>query len=116
MQITAAEIEAAKSERGGWNKETLAKWGIAWPPKRGWRKRLIAASEQEPKLSPEEQEKLHEELAANRPSAGAMLEWMAARWDSQGPGHKLMERWIPNVTGSFYDAITAAMEKDPLPY
>jgi hypothetical protein len=45
---TAAEIEAAKSVRGGWNKETLAKWGIEWPPKRGWRKRLIASNIQEP--------------------------------------------------------------------
>lgn len=37
-----AEIEAGKSPAGAWTRETLAGWGIAWPPKRGWKKRLIA--------------------------------------------------------------------------
>jgi hypothetical protein len=42
---TAAEIEAAKTPRGGWTRATLAEWGVDWPPRRGWKKRLIARSE-----------------------------------------------------------------------
>lgn len=38
---SAAEIEAAKSPAGAWTRETLAKWGVSWPPRRGWKKRLI---------------------------------------------------------------------------
>ncbi len=41
MKITTAEIEQAKTERGGWTKETLAKWGVEWPPPKGWKKALI---------------------------------------------------------------------------
>jgi hypothetical protein len=41
---TAAEIEAAKTPRGGWTRATLAKWGVDWPPRRGWKRRLIAQS------------------------------------------------------------------------
>ena len=43
MKITVpspADIEAGRSERSGWTKATLAEWGIKWPPKRGWRRRL----------------------------------------------------------------------------
>lgn len=36
------EIEAARTPAGGWTKATLASWGIAWPPPKGWRKRLIS--------------------------------------------------------------------------
>jgi hypothetical protein len=41
---TAAEIEAAKTPRGGWTRKQLAQWGVAWPPRRGWKRRLIAQS------------------------------------------------------------------------
>lgn len=34
------EIEAAKSRGGAWTAATLARWGIAWPPKHGWRAEL----------------------------------------------------------------------------
>lgn len=34
------EIEAAQTPRGGWTKETLAEWGIAWPPPKGWKSQL----------------------------------------------------------------------------
>jgi hypothetical protein len=40
--MTAEEIDAAKTPRGGWTKATLAKWGVTWPPLKGWRKRLLA--------------------------------------------------------------------------
>jgi hypothetical protein len=34
------EIEDARTARGGWTKETLARWGVPWPPPRGWKKAL----------------------------------------------------------------------------
>lgn len=59
MQISLADIEAAKTERGGWTKSTLAAWGIAWPPPRGWKDALLAgekigiAPQIEPESSPD---------------------------------------------------------------
>ncbi len=41
MKITDAEIEAAKSPRGGFTRKTLAAWGVPWPPPKGWRRALI---------------------------------------------------------------------------
>ena len=41
MKITDSQIEAAKSPRGGFTRETLAAWGVPWPPPRGWRRALI---------------------------------------------------------------------------
>jgi hypothetical protein len=41
---TAAEIEAAKTPRGGWTREQLAQWGVPWPPPKGWKQRLLRAS------------------------------------------------------------------------
>lgn len=38
---TAAEIEAAKSPRGGWTRAQLAEWGVPWPPPKGWKQRLL---------------------------------------------------------------------------
>ncbi len=42
MKVTDAEIEAAKSPRGGFTRKTLAAWGVPWPPPKGWRRALIA--------------------------------------------------------------------------
>lgn len=42
MQVSLEDIEAAKTERGGWTKSTLAGWGIAWPPPQGWKAALVA--------------------------------------------------------------------------
>lgn len=39
-RLTHAEIEAARTEKGGWTKAQLAKWGLPWPPPRGWKDRL----------------------------------------------------------------------------
>jgi hypothetical protein len=37
-----AEVAAARTPQGGWARETLAKWGVSWPPPKGWRSRLVA--------------------------------------------------------------------------
>ena len=42
--VTKEEIEEAKSPKGGWTKKQLAKWGVPWPPPKGWRARLEGAN------------------------------------------------------------------------
>jgi len=41
IKLTAEEIDAAKTEKGAWDRATLAAWGIGWPPPKGWRQMLI---------------------------------------------------------------------------
>jgi len=36
------EIEAGRSEKGGFSKAQLAKWGVPWPPPKGWKETLLA--------------------------------------------------------------------------
>lgn len=43
--VTKAEIEAGKSAAGGWTRAQLAKWGVPWPPPKGWKKRLMRESQ-----------------------------------------------------------------------
>ncbi len=35
-------LDSLKSPGGGWTRETLESLGIEWPPRKGWKKRLIA--------------------------------------------------------------------------
>lgn len=56
--FTAEQIDALKSPRGGWTKEALAKLGVEWPPKRGWRKRLLA-NDSVPSNIPHDSSKFH---------------------------------------------------------
>lgn len=37
---TPAEIEAAKTPKGGWTKAQLQQWGVPWPPPKGWKHAL----------------------------------------------------------------------------
>lgn len=39
--ITNAEIEAAKTAKGGFNRKALREWGVPWPAPRGWRRCLL---------------------------------------------------------------------------
>ena len=36
------EVERLISERGGYSRETLKSFGVPWPPKKGWKKALVA--------------------------------------------------------------------------
>ena len=38
---TALEIQAARTPKGGFTRNQLAKWGVPWPPPTGWRKALL---------------------------------------------------------------------------
>lgn len=40
-RLTEADIAAARTPRGGWTRDTLAAWGIPWPPPEGWRRKLV---------------------------------------------------------------------------
>lgn len=48
--LTAPEIDAQRSERGGWTRATLAGWGVPWPPPKGWRKALLRGETPEYRL------------------------------------------------------------------
>lgn len=52
MKVTAEEIEAGKSEKGGWSKAQLEAWGIEWPPPKGWKEKLLAGEEFEKYVPP----------------------------------------------------------------
>lgn len=39
-KLTIEEIMAARTPRGGWTKAQLIAWGLEWPVKSGWAKRL----------------------------------------------------------------------------
>jgi hypothetical protein len=38
--VSLEEIEASRSERGGWSRLTLNRWGVPWPPPKGWKQVL----------------------------------------------------------------------------
>lgn len=42
MKVLRSEIEAHRTERGGFTRETLRLWGVPWPPPKGWKKALEA--------------------------------------------------------------------------
>jgi hypothetical protein len=43
MLPSPAEIRAARTARGGWTKATLKRWGVSWPPTKGWKAKLEQA-------------------------------------------------------------------------
>ena len=46
--MTEAEIMAEKTPRGGWKRSTLAKWGVKWPPPKGWKAELLKRNQPKP--------------------------------------------------------------------
>jgi hypothetical protein len=39
--MSAEDIDRQRSPRGGWSRDILRRWGVPWPPPKGWRARLI---------------------------------------------------------------------------
>jgi len=39
--VTLADIMGARTKRGGWTRKQLAKWGVPWPPPKGWKRALL---------------------------------------------------------------------------
>lgn len=52
MPFTSEYIDSLRSPSGGWTASALRLLGVPWPPKKGWRKRLLAESTTVPKLEP----------------------------------------------------------------
>lgn len=44
--VSDAEIDAARTPKGGWKAKQLAAWGVPWPPPTGWPKKLNSNYEQ----------------------------------------------------------------------
>lgn len=41
MILTKEKIEKLQTGNGGYDKKTLALFGLKWPPKKGWKKKVI---------------------------------------------------------------------------
>jgi hypothetical protein len=52
MKMTAEEIEAGRSEAGGYTKAQLAMWGVPWPPPKGWKEALLSGTPMERAMQP----------------------------------------------------------------
>lgn len=48
-RVTRKEVFAKRTPAGGWTKAQLAKWGVPWPPQKGWIERLTG---EKPPLPP----------------------------------------------------------------
>lgn len=44
--MTEEEIEKGRSAKGGFTRKQLAKWGVSWPPPKGWKKALMSGGVQ----------------------------------------------------------------------
>lgn len=44
--LTEADIEKGKSAKGGYTRKQLERWGVPWPPPKGWRRELIRKARQ----------------------------------------------------------------------
>lgn len=42
--MTREEIERHRTPNGGFTRQTLTQWGVAWPPPKGWMRALIRGS------------------------------------------------------------------------
>jgi hypothetical protein len=52
MKLTEEEIEAGRSQAGGYTKAQLARWGVPWPPPKGWKEALLAGTPMEREVQP----------------------------------------------------------------
>lgn len=64
--MTREEIEAGRSPKGGFTKEQLSKWGVPWPPPKGWVGTLLAGKTmQEAGLRAEEISPIRQHMSAH---------------------------------------------------
>lgn len=40
VTLTAEQIEAARTEKGGFTERQLAEWGVPWPPPKDWQEKI----------------------------------------------------------------------------
>jgi hypothetical protein len=64
--VTEDEMNAARTPAGGWTRETLAGWGVPWPPPKGWKAALLAGqSMQDAGLRSEEPSPIRPAMSAH---------------------------------------------------
>lgn len=51
VQRMEQAIEAGRSKKGGWKRTQFAKWGLPWPPQKGWKQELIERARAEARRS-----------------------------------------------------------------
>ena len=79
MKITEEELEAARSPRGGWTRETLAAYGVPWPPPKGWRKALTGGPARAPRGE-------KPPAPTYGPVSGTAIYTDGSCWPNPGPG------------------------------
>lgn len=79
MNVTIDFIDSGKTQRGRWTKASLAAIGVSWPPRKGWKDRVVGQS-------------ISDDQAAMF-LAGAINEWPAYR------GVELIERTAAQGSG-----------------
>jgi len=48
LKPSKEEIYAQRTVNGGWTRDSLAAWGVGWPPPKGWLKALLAEDDEGP--------------------------------------------------------------------
>lgn len=51
MILTHEILENSRSPRGGWNRKQLELLGVAWPPVKGWKRKLIGTDMDDAKFA-----------------------------------------------------------------
>jgi 5-methylcytosine-specific restriction endonuclease McrA len=81
-RITAAYVEKMISENGGYSKATLQKLGVPWPPKKGWKKRLISQCHAAAHAKPGTEPAKPKRAKTNRKTFYSSWEWKRARYEA----------------------------------
>jgi len=71
LKVSLEEIERERSKNGGYSKATLLKWGVDYPPKKGWLKALTNGTPQPKRMKKTKKRKQH----STRKSDGFYSSW-----------------------------------------
>lgn len=105
-KFTNAEIEAGKTDKGGFKRNQLAKWGVHWPPRHGWRRALLEGND--PNNSAASTPRTHSKApldAAEEATVREVLRDVVSSVISHGMGHILSE----------CDSYMAYVDRDSMP-
>jgi hypothetical protein len=83
------KIESARTKNGGWTKEILQSLGVAWPPKKGWKKELI-------------EKELREQIAQEIEKSGSDVAFL---WMATGGRTPEAIDWYINDVKSFANTV-----------
>jgi hypothetical protein len=86
MKITAEEIDAKKTPKGGWTSSQLAQWGVPWPPPYKWRQALIQGLEPDHFLK----KKLERPVFNHPQSILELAHYHISVWEKRG-NHELVK-------------------------